>query len=632
MANQETDLTQQGRQSGFWRTAGMFFSLRGEGNGAASSYMLIGVIGFSLVPLLIAVFGRDAPILFTGGLRIGSIIGYLLFLVFFYRSLFFNLNTWRQIARRIVSSPLQVGGRVIYSPFPILLASITYLDYTFFALSTQYIDVAVATVFYETWPIFLIALTGFLFRNDGSYEVTTREVYILSLLCLTGFAFVVLSQNEEVSLLAEGLTPSQMVIGFAFLAMALVLAPLAAFGLRWGVDLGNGLAEGEGGNRHQVGELHLFGAVTANLVGNIIAFGVLGSSGSLFTGETLTPTFAVFAVIGGILSLSVANIAWRKANLVTHDLGINVLSYLTPIFGVLWLFVFSQVGVARPDFLIIGTIAIVVANLIINFGAERLLGFKALIIALWLCGTMVYLRPDAWLFKGEVEYYGIIGLSATVFTLLLSFRIARLSSRIQNEDHQTFRLVRELDALARRGVVRHEICENVLTINQASGPEMQQAYEQARESMEEALRQASPQDEERLVAMEVELDSLTHSRQQGINFGELCALGIFGIITVAITLLARPDAEGVTAFLVEVFTIMFSAVILFLTVGIGDLEIERISRIMQSHSSSVGENHKVLFRDETKRHIEQVITIAVGLFIVTAFTGLLGYKWLGWFG
>ena len=145
-----------------------------------------------------------------------------------------------------------------------------------------------------------------------------------------------------------------------------------------------------------------------------------------------------------------------------------------------------------------------------------------------------------------------------------------------------------------------------------------------------ALHRASPEDRPKLIELEAELDALTHSRQQGINFGELSALTIFAGLIISLALFARPDVSGVTAFLLDMFSILLSAVIIFLTFGIGDLQRDRIARIMLSRSSSTYGEYEVLFQDETRRYIEQGISVVVGLFIVGAYAGLLGTS--GWAG
>ena len=83
-------------------------------------------------------------------------------------------------------------------------------------------------------------------------------------------------------------------------------------------------------------------------------------------------------------------------------------------------------------------------------------GFKALILALGICGAIVYLRDgvfsflgvDKWQWAGS-GYFESITLAATVFTLLLAFRVARLVSRTSEEDNRTFVIYRKLDLLAR---------------------------------------------------------------------------------------------------------------------------------------------------------------------------------------
>ena len=397
------------------------------------------------------------------------------------------------------------------------------------------------------------------------------------------------------------------------------------------MDLGDSLSDADS-TEDDIRSLHLFGAIMANLIGNAIALPVIVAAGGLFLDETIPARVVSSAIVAGVVFLSIANIAWRKANLATHELGINTMSYLTPVLGLIWLFAFSQVGVIRVDYLIIGTAAILTANLLINFEAERLIGFKALVVALWACGTAVYLRSiEQGIWVGG-DYFNALALSATVFILILSFRVARLSTRILDEDNRAFRLVRELDALARQGLIGPEVCEHVLTINEAEGADLQKAYNRARQSLAAALPPASPEDRRILIALEAELDALTHSRQQGINFGELSALAIFAGLIVSLAILARPDVSGVTAFLIDMFSILFSSVIIFLTFGIGDLQRDRVARIMLSHSSSAPGGYEVLFQDESRRHIEQAISVVVGLFIVVAYAGLLGNKWMGWFG
>jgi hypothetical protein len=52
----------------------MFLTLRGTGNRPAGDYTLLAVLGFSTVPMLISVGGREAPFLLTASLASGSVV------------------------------------------------------------------------------------------------------------------------------------------------------------------------------------------------------------------------------------------------------------------------------------------------------------------------------------------------------------------------------------------------------------------------------------------------------------------------------------------------------------------------------------------------------------------------------
>ena len=604
----------------------MSFVVHGTGNRAAAGYMLASVIGFSVVPLLIAAGGQEAPFLFSAGLRLGAIAGYLVLLTVVYPTLFFSTKTWVLVARRMMKSPLQIGNRITNTPLPIVLATVTYFDYMFFALAIQNrnIDPSIAAVFYETWPILLIVLTGLLFRKDQRYSTTSYYVYALSALGFIGFGFVVFSQTGNVVL------NDLVLIDIIFLFLALTLAPLAAFGLRWGVDLAKGLKS----DRHEPEEINFFGVILANLIGNVITVpAVLLAAG--LRSEAMTYTTFLYTIIGGFTCLSIANILWRKVNLTTTELGINALSYTTPLFSLLWLFLFAQVNVARIDYLVIGTAAIITANLLINFKAEVRFGFRALILALWSCGAFVYLRDDFmhllpfhdWLWHRET-YLGSVGLSATVFILLLTFRVARLAPRTQDEDNRIFALHQAVELLASRNLIAPETSKHILDVDGARNPEkLRIAYTQAKLCFARAAAVYHPDADRKLLAdAETQLNMVVHSRQQGVDFGELFSLIIFGGATVLLSLVSRPEVSGWTAFIYEIFSVLFPAVIVFLIVNVWDLHRDRADLVLAAQSGD--ESYGVIFRDPRSRRFERTVSTIIGLGIAATYAGLLWYKWL----
>ena len=308
--------------------------------------------------------------------------------------------------------------------------------------------------------------------------------------------------------------------------------------------------------------------------------------------------------------------------------------------------VFSQADVARPGLLVIGAVAVVASNLLISFEAEVRWGFKALILALGTCGAVVYLREEVfglldvegwqWTAGG---YFESIALSATVFMLLLAFRVSRLVTRTSEEDNRTFVIYRNLDLLARRGVVDGEVCSHILDIDRSDNLEMvRESYRRARECVEAALPEAlNDADAQLLSEAESSLDALVRSRQVDIHLGEVFALVVFAAVTVGLSLFSLPPGVGGwTRLLADVFAMVVSSVVIFLLVHVHDLQRERdAARLELQGSPSPGtgcRRYLVIFPDTSRRSFDQLLSVVVGVAIVATYVGLLGHRWLGWFG
>lgn len=315
--------------------------------------------------------------------------------------------------------------------------------------------------------------------------------------------------------------------------------------------------------------------------------------------------------------------------MMTHNLGINAISHGTPIFSLAWLFLFAQVDVTRVDYLLIGAAAIITANLLINFEAEIEFGFKALIMSLWACGAVVYLRPAGWVWEGSEGYFGVLGLSATMFTLILAFRVSRFVDRTSYEDNTMYSIFHTLDLLARRGVVAGQVRENMMSLDAARNIEdTYVAYGDIKLNLQSAQSTAqTPDDQQTLSQTEASLDSVIHSKQRGNNFGEFFALIVFAVITVAMALLARPEQSGWTGFLVEMFTFPFCAVIVFLTVNAWDVHRDWLAAVFSRHPESGW--YGVLIRDDSNRDFEQWASVVIGLAVTVTYAFLLWDKWLG---
>ena len=597
------------------------FVARPDRNAFGTLLMIMSVVGYSMIPLMVASgSGGDSPFLFVAGWRFGVALGLTVFLATFFGDVLFHAEVVRLILRRMIT----------WSMFFVILSQ---FDYVFFAWATRFVDVSVAAILFETWPIFLILLTALLFRREARYRTIRPDVILLLVVGFVGFAFVAASETGGLGDWSDAQFADTLV-GVGLVVLAIVLTTTAAYQFRWGVDLSRALPRQLLTNKNSA-MVDICCVVASSWIGNFIASGINVVVG-VASGETISTGAITFALIGGIFGNALGNIAWRAANLMTTNLGINAISYATPIFSLIWLFLFAQVHIARVDLLIIGAVAIISTNLLINFEAEVRFGFKALILALWVCGTFVYLRDDillllpfeGWLWPRET-YLGALGLSATVFTLLLTFRIARLAPRTQDEDNRIFALHRNLELLARRDLIAPEASDHIRSIDRARTPEqLQQAYTQIKLCFVRAAAVDQSNSNRKLLAdAEAQLNMMVHSRQQGLEFGELFSLIIFGGVTIILALLSRPEVYGWTAFLVETFSTLFPAVIVFLIVNVWDLHRDRADLILSSQQTTAG--FGVIFRDHKSRRFEQSISVIVGLSIIFAFAGLLWYKWVG---
>ena len=437
--------------------------------------------------------------------------------------------------------------------------------------------------------------------------------------------------------------------------MATIVASFAAFGWKWGADSSKELLLRKLHPEADENSLALCFSVIALLIASVVSvvvslvIGLVSSESvslttSLITIYGMNFTAPMIAVFGGITTHAIGGVAWRKANFATKNLGINAISYTIPILSLIWLFWLTDAGVERWDYLIIGAVAIITANLLINFEAEIRLGFKALILALGTCGVIVYLRDGVFEFLGvekwnwtDSGYFESITLAATVFTLLVAFRVARLSGRTTDEDNRTFSIYRKLDLLARRGVINHEVCHCILQIdgagNDVSGEK--EAYVRARLLIADVdPAPLNEVDSQLLTDAESQLDALARSKQVDIHLGEIFALGIFAAITIGLALLSRPPQLGDwTRLLVDLFAMLISAVVVFLLFHIQDLQRERDEQKLEPLvRPALYRHYLVRFHDIERRLPDQLLSFIVGTAIVLTYAGLLAHKLLGWFG
>lgn len=635
---------------------------RGRHSRIAMGYIFIAVVSYALIPTLIGhIGGKELPFFFLGAWRAGVAVGCVAILLTLYLPLWFNRYNWGRFRFHLSTSdtkainwrfpliglhlrvdelriPLlnwKIPGDFI--DWRILLTILGNCEYALFAWSIKFIDIAVTTILFQSWPIFFLILSALVLRRDTRVDPSGKGLLSLILLVglgFIGFLFIIFSQTGEIGEFSE-LSLSHLVIGLVLAAGALVLSNLKAFGIEWARDLGQQLS----GSLRGLGSdpaiffviiSFLFSSLGAAVVGFVVGFG---------RGETFDFELLAVAFVAGLVVNTTAGLLWRKANMADDDISFNALGYAIPILALLFLFFFQQADITRVDYLILGATAIIVANLLINFEAEVRWSFEALILALGGCGTVVYFRSElfellnipAWSWSGD-GYFASIALSATVFTLLLAFRVARLVTRTNDEENRTFSILRKLDSLVRRDVINSDVRHCIMVIDESNNQAVLKEYYLKTRGYIASAVPADDSDRQRLNETEAELDMLVRSKQVSPVLGEIFALLVFAGITIFLTMFTRPsEPDGYIRLLLDLFAMLVSSVIIFLMIYSIDLDRERDAHKLERTTESGGESYLLLFPDTEQRLFDQWLSVGVGAIIILVYAGLLAHKWLGWF-
>ena len=595
-----------------------------------------------------------------GAWRAGVAVGCIAILATFHVPLWFNKYNWGRFRYHLSTSEtkavdwrfpiIRLHIRVDELRIPlvnwkvpgdfidwrILLTILGNCEYALFAWSLSYIDIAVTTILFQSWPIFFLLLTALFLRRDAQVDTSGKGTLSLILLVglgIIGFVFIIFSQTGEIGEFGE-LGLSHLLIGLALALGAMALSNLKAFGIAWARNLGSQLSgslRGLGSDPAMFFVIisFMFSSLGAAVVGVLVGWG---------RGETFDFSLLAVAFVAGLVVNTTAGLMWRKANMADDDISFNALGYAIPILALLFLFFFQQASITRVDYMTLGATAIIVANLLINFEAEVRWSFEALILALGGCGTVVYFRGDLfdlldipnWTWSGD-GYFGSIALSATVFTLLLAFRVARLVTRTSDEENRTFSVLRKLDSLVRRDVINSDVRHCIMVIDEANDQAVLKEYYLKTRAYIASAIPVDDSDRRRLNETEAELDMLVRSKQVSPVLGEIFALLVFAGITIFLTIFTRPsEPDGWIRMLLDLFAMLVSSVIIFLMIYSIDLDRERDAHKLERVSETGDESYLLLFPDTESRLFDQWLSVGVGGMIILVYAGLLAHKWLGW--
>ena len=563
------------------------------------------------------------------------------------------------------------------------------LDWLLFERAVNTSEPASATVIYELNPSLVVILlwlwpvSASIYDSDSTSDTINTANASRFRILLNKLPLILLS-GAGVALVALGQAPS---ITFASIVAVSGYAVAAAV---------MGAVSAASSNRlpHWLGLGDLAPNERATIImymksRHLMAIGLLsiavGSAYSLVNGNPIV--FSSFAIpaIGGAIGGLGDYYYFHSNQLRASEPWINSLYNLTPVLALVWLTAASHVDVLKLDWFVLGAATVVTANTLLHLdpeGAEskspdqqyhdkvRGWAYRSLVISILGAGAFMYFRddllPNDWQKWAFEEYWGIVALSATVFVLILSFRISRISEQTRNEDTLMLELHRQAEhyiaehilepcpgkalgeQLCRKPKSASTDCDLLWHLQQANRSaetyRMTKHYFASRRIVAAAIQKqnatsaASVALRQELYEYQARLDRFANLRQSGREFAEVVSMVIFGGLTVFVALFLRPNSrtgtpESWVGFATELIGMAVASAVAFLVFNLFDKQGERDTSIIRAVSRSAREKEGqppgwwlniAVYQDVTwHRRISSAIVIAV----VGVMTWLVHYKW-----
>ena len=328
----------------------------------AVTLMAVAVMFFSTNALFIKLtLGEEDPFLYNAGIWVGMSLGLGGAAWLFYRPAFTDPATRRVLYRRVAG--LKTDGVRRWDLIGLLWLGVGgRFAVAFFAWATQYVEAATVSVLHYTWPvIFILGLSRWDRSKRRRYRRVTGFSWTGLGLAFFGMAAVVIGT------LGFDLTEADLAERVFGMVLALISALLLACNTAVGYPMSESLSSEIIGktdahpdeHRLEFGCLLFVGCVSGLLaiVPNLVIGWVGGGHITLATFGWAVAVGCTF-VPGGVLA--------RKAVLITPDLAVNALIYASPVVGLLWLGLFTDIIVARLDLLVAGSVLVAVANVLLN--------------------------------------------------------------------------------------------------------------------------------------------------------------------------------------------------------------------------------------------------------------------------
>ena len=313
--------------------------------------MALSVLLFAGVPVaIVAGGGSEAPFLFNGLLRLGTVAVMVATMRMLAGRVFWSCRLWRSLLADMRSWV-----------FPLGVAN--YFEYMFFGWAVTYVDPVLVTVMFGSWPmVVMFILSSLDERSLGRLDCW----WVLALVgCTVGMGMAVWSYGAASGVHISGWLDT--VLGLSVSLAGMICAGFSGFAVWWARDAGMRVpVELAGRLRREMVAMMAF----------VVLTGLVSGVGSLALGlsrrEQVDGSMLVWGLlIAGMVLNGVGNVMWRLSNLVTRHFVVNCLCYLVPVLTVLMLW-WTGLGVVRMPWLFGSGLTLVVAgNFLAALGAVR---------------------------------------------------------------------------------------------------------------------------------------------------------------------------------------------------------------------------------------------------------------------
>lgn len=589
-------------------------------------------------------------------------------------------NTTTQIKGKI--NPIQKIYN-IWNQYALIVVIIGGFFYLFFAWSVQFLDIAVASITVQLWLIFFV-LIRYLDKKHTKELTLSPSLWMLFAFSLLGVTYVTLSHtNIDEPFSYRGLL--LLMIGLV------LLGARAERSIKWAELMvlnyknteHNFLTRIPKDKREEELKKYfmllcltiagistiivtVLGSIFWILQGNMWNLSFASNSIDLFTNQiVITNTVAWVICIAGGFADAIGRWSFRLGNLYTNTLDINGIYYLAPVLSLVWLFPFGLIQLQRLDYFIVGALIIFATSILISIEDRTgRHGFRGLIVSLWITGLLIYFREQwiqwPWLADNtpwewnieSVDYYSLIVLSATIFILILSFRLNRLIERTSKEEDQYWRMrriikdldydrkspLRPKDPLAYL-LLKYPLLNYLDQLDQFKTKtigktliKFKNIIQYRRDTINKPGMDFDKLSdlEDKLSDLELEFDLLYRSKQRGRYPAENLVLYIFALVTIMVTIGTRPTAIATwNALLIDILAFLFSSAICFMTINLIDLKAYREKSTADLIKTEEGQERD---NEAINQKAVQIISIILVVVISISFVVLLYDKWMGiWF-